>query len=375
MKTMRMCTLVAAVALVLAACSGKSDDAASSAAASPDAGAPVSQPEQAMPASAPSAGAGEMQALLTRLVAPARSATDAATQFVWVGGNDPKPAAALGRSVDALSQAIASEKARIQAAGAQVRQVSLPPDMAAMANDPNAQEAMQKKMDGMSQQEKIAWAMQMASRQATHMQAQMQQQAQQVTAEDEAAEQKFAEHLQQISMKRVQGAMPSAQIVAEKNGLDRQSQTAHEAIDRDLELAIRQIPYEQEGEGGGGCYNTANARRVYDFKVKAADRHVAQADKDLAQAGQWATKYRAALQLEARDDDALHAELAAIRHSVMEGRNALQASGVRDATLNHFGSYLKGVQDSDLAATRWVRAREEKRKEDWSLWDCGTNHG
>lgn len=375
MKTMRMYALVAGAALVLAACSGNGDDSAASTPAAQDSSPTASQPRQAEPAATPVAGAGEMQALLAKLVAPARSATEAAAQFTWVGGNDPKPAGALAGSMDALDQAVAQSKSRLEAAGAQARATSLPPGMAAVANDPKAQEAMEKKLDGMSQQEKIAWAMQMASQQAGHMQSRMQQQAEQATEEDDAAEEKFANDLQQISLKSVKGGASSEQMVAEREQLDRKSRAAHGAIDHDLEVAIRQIPLQQEGEDGSGCYNTANAHRVYDLRVQSADKQVAQADKDLAQAAQWAGKYRAMLEPEVREDDGLQAELATIGHSVMQTTYTLQAGQVRDTTLAHFNSYLQGVRESDLHATKWVRAREQKRKQDWSLWDCGTNHG
>lgn len=375
MKAMQLYACVAVAALVLAACSGKGDDSAASTPAAPDASTTASQPRQAGPAAAPVAGPGDMQALLAKLVAPAHSATEAAAQFTWVGGNDPKPAGALAGSMDALNQAVAQSKSRLEAVAAQARVTSLPPGMAALANDPKAQEAMEKKLDGMSQQEKIAWAMQMASQQAGQMQPQMQQQAEQATEENDAAEEKFANDLQQISLKRVRDDAPLAQILAERDQLDRKSQAAHEAIDRDLEAAIRQIPLQQEGEDGSGCYNTANAHRVYDLRVQGADKQVAQADKDLAQAAQWAGRYRAMLEPEAREDDGLQAELATIGHSVMQATYTLQAGQVLDTTLAHFKSYLQGVRDSDLHATKWVRAREQKRKQDWSLWDCGTNHG
>jgi hypothetical protein len=375
MKTMRMYLLVPAATLALAACSGRGGDAAASAAASPDAAPPASQPDQGAPAAAPVAGSGEMQALLAKLVAPARNAADAAARFTWVGGNDPEPAGALRESVDAVQQAMKARDAEVQAAETETRKTMLPPQMAAMANDPKAQQAMEKKLNGMSQQEKIAWAMQMASSQAAHMGAQMQAQAQEVTEEDEAAQQKFSADLMQLSLHAHDVETRIAKARAEKDQLDRQSQAAHQSIDRDLQVAIGKVPYQQEGEGGGGCYSTANARHVYDLKLQAADKHVAQADRDLDQAARWAADLRAALEPVAKGDDALHADLVAIRHSPVQSQNLINASSIRSGTLNDFDRYVKDVQAADLSATQWVRTRDQRRKEDWSLLDCNVNHG
>jgi hypothetical protein len=368
---MRMVAVGSAVVLAMAACSGKGGDAAANVAASPDADAPASQPS----AAAPVDGSGEMQALLARLVAPAHDATEAANQFTWAGGNDPQPAGALRASVDAVKQAMKARDAALQAAETQTRKTMLPPQMAALANDPNAQQAMQKKLDGMSQQEKIAWAMQMASSQAAHAGAQMQAQAQEATEQDEAAQQKFSQDLMQLSQHNSDVEAGIAKARAEKDQLDQKAQAAHQSIDRDLQVAIGKVPYQQEGEGDGGCYSTANARHVYDLKLEAADKHVAQADRDLAQAAQWAADLRAALEPVAKGDDALHADLVAIRHSPIQSQNLINAGEIRSGTLNRFDAYVKDVQAADMSATQWVRSREQQRKEDWSLLDCNVNHG
>lgn len=369
----RMFPLAAGLALVLGACSGRDGGATAAAALAPmhRTGVSTGTGSDAVIIAAPDAGgmgaaAGDMQALVTKLPLPARNAIEATASFRW-NGDAPEPVGALAAAQGAIEAAEMAAKARQQQVGRSTVATDGP-----MAADPAA---MQKPPASMSDAQKVAYAMQLNRQMMQNMQARMQS----AGALDTAALQDAQDTLDQASGKRfdpsamMQAANRHAGIEADKARIRQQAKAAHAAIETSFRNAISRIPYQEEGEGGGGCFSAADAQRVQALQLQDAARHVAVADDELRGAMQWSLRAKAALQQAAREDDALVAkvstDLARIHNPMLHSRIAVQLESARiDPGL--YRNYWESVRDFDLDAAQWVRERDRQRAEGWRQMAC-----
>lgn len=324
------------------------------------------------------------QALLNALPLPVTRAEAAVTLFTWQdhGSNfdavgdgaaslgtasdvafefEGTPAGPLAASLQRLEQA-KGEVAAIMKREVAQSMAGLPSEMQHIADDPQAQAALQNKMAGMSEQQKMAYAMQMAQQMQQAQMQQMQAMAQsagQPTNADNSAMDHLQDTVTRIAEHRAQAITSYNRSVAVLDDLEQQWAKKHDAIEEAASKEVGAISYARGYESGGGCYSTAAAQRVRRIELKYADRHLAQATRDLAQAREWAAGIRKLLLPVAREDDQMMGDYADIHNAMLRQ----QAEGiVRDphgSTFNqYFQPYADGVRDADLQAARWMHARK-----------------
>lgn len=258
------------------------------------------------------------------------------------------------------------ERAKAEVLAAMNRQATqsmaaLPPGMQDIANNPQAQAAMRDKLANMSEQQKMAYAMQM---QQQIMQTQMQreqamaQNAGEPTEADDRALHEVQNAISRIAERRAQATSHYMQSVAGLDGLEKQWAKGHDAIEAAASREIRKIPYERGYESGGGCYGPAVARRVRRIEQEYADRQVVQAGRDLAQARQWATGLREQLLPAAREDDEMMGYYADLHNAMMRQQVRGNVLEIHSATITqYFQAYVDAVRDAELQAARWLHAR------------------
>ncbi len=338
-------------------------------------------------AAAASAGSGAMQTLFDKLPVPPVGAATAATEFGW--DNKPKfsdcpdqgwmfawqsdvpaclrgtPQGPLAASLDALQQAQAEQQTQEKTLAEQnmaQAEAASPAEVAQAMRDPQARAELQKKLAGMSDQEKMAYAMKLSQQYQQGRQQQMMvevQAAGQPSAADKANYDRLGDALGTIAIRRSHAVMQYDRTLGELDGLKKQRDAAHLAINQDFDSALRGVPFEQQDEAGGGCYSSANAERVHRLVLEYADRHVAQANRDLAQAAQWASGARAQLAPVAREDDELMGYYAGIHNAMLRKQAAGNVLAEHETTLNqYFQPYADAVREVNLDAARWVYAKQ-----------------
>lgn len=326
--------------------------------------------------------------LLDALSQPASGATAAAALFTWRDG----PAYDLGGSgagavgsasavatayqgtptgplADALARLARAESAATAALSERAGQsmAALPPEMRHLAGDPQAQAALQEKMAAMTEQQKIAYAMrmqqQMMQAQTQRIQA-MAQSAGEPTEAENTAMNKLQDALTSGGERRAQALIRYDQTLAALQNLNQQWAQGHDAIEASAVKEVGAIPYEKAYESGGGCYGTAAARKVRQIGLEYADRQVSQANRDLAQARQWAAGVREQLLPLAQEDDVMMAYYASIHNAMLRQQIGGAVQTFHRATFGqYFQPYADGVRDADLEAARWVHARNLLKKQ------------
>jgi hypothetical protein len=303
-----------------------------------------------------------MQSLLARIGAPAGSAAGAGALFTWQG-DTATPAGALAGGLAALHDARSRIAADTQQRTAASAASSVPGATASAAalnvNDPKAIEELQKKMEKMTDQERVAFAMQLNQQMA---QAAMGPSGPGLTDAQEAMVTKVDDALQAVAERRTPGIVPFQRAIAGLDPLKAQWAQAHANIDRQRGAEVQAVPLLHAGEVGG-CYSSANAARVRQIELKYADAHVAEATRQLAQGAEWASTVSGELAQVAREDDGLSAAFAAADQALpttWAGRNqaALNVLGVHDQTLAiYVQPYADGVTAIDREAASWVHAK------------------
>src|ERR1043166_6698356 len=303
-----------------------------------------------------------MQTLLAK-VNLAASAAAAAKDFVW-DGRSATPAGPLGAGFVALNQALdeLATKTKALRTGDSATMGSAMPSM----SDPKAMADLQKKMEKMSDQEKMALAMQMTQQMTRGVQQTMtaQTQASPVSPADQAVFDKLSNLTEGMQQRGAQFQVTFVFVLSELERVRQQWSAAHAKIDEALDAEAGTPVLRGYSGGSGYCYNGGNPQRARQLLLNYADQHIALADRQLAQAAQWSTNIRGELSRRAAEDDVLMqtyapVEAAATRTEATRLAVANNVVNEHDRTLtSYIQPYAKALRDAERDVAVWVHARD-----------------
>jgi hypothetical protein len=303
---------------------------------------------------------GPMQTLLAKINLAASPAA-AANDFVW-NRESATPAGALAASFAALNQALDEVAAKTKAlrTGDSATMVSAMPAM----SDPKAMGDLQKKMEKMSDQEKMALALQMTQQMTQGVQQTMtaQMKAAPPSPADEAVFDKLRDLLAGMQQRGVQLQQTFISATLELERLRQQWPAPHASIDStlDAEMGLQIL----RTGAFSYCDNSGNGQHNRQILLKYADQHIALADRQLAQLAQWSTRVRGDLSRRAEEDDVLMQTYGPVEEAAMRTeatRLSVAGNVVHEhefTLIEYIQPYAKALRDAERDVAVWVHARD-----------------
>jgi len=345
--------------------------------------------------------------LLDAIAPPAASATAAAAQFRWtvtpdVGGTSPCASVArewafasigeatscltatvgtgsLGKGLSALARARAVVDSGLHAVANQNTSdvaAAAPPELARAMTDTASAAALQKKLAGMTDAQREAYAMQLAQQMQQARQQQMMARTQataQASDTDRARYDSLSNAVEAINALQIRTQLGLQIQMGALDTVTSSWESPHAAIQAAESRALKTVPLSQ-ADAGGGCYSAANAARVRAIALRYADRQIARADSDLAQGRGWAMAVQAQMPPFVKADDRMMGFSAAIHDATLRQHAASLTNAKQRTVLDDLQQYADGVRRVDEAAGVWVAWKAKIEAQPASALTCGSGH-
>lgn len=346
--------------------------------------------------------------LLASIAPPAASATAAAAQFRWtvtpdVGGTSPCASVArawlfasigeatscltatvgtgpLGTGLSAVARARAAVDSELHAVAnrnTSATAAAAPPELARAMTDTAAAAAFQKKLAGMTDAQREAYAMQLAQQMQKGRQQQMTAQMQataQASDTDRALYDSLSNAAEAVNVLQIRTQLGLQIQMGALDTVTANWESPHAAIQRAESRALKTVPLSTADNAGGGCYSAANAARVRAIALRFADRQIARADSDLAQGRGWATAVQAELPQFVKADDRMMKFSTGIHDATLRRRAASLTNTKQRTVLDDLQHYADGVRKIDEAAGVWVAWKAKIQAQPASAFTCGSGY-